>query len=245
MNLRIIVTTTHMVDKLEKDSHRKIYKWLSFSNLSTMWVVVTIILKLKILRKCRKKIDCQICKALFIRELKPTLNKQSNSFIVNRLRNISASTIQYTQKSLCQVGLNTIVYYYILYIIILYIILCKYVCIDTYLKYYIIYAEVSKWFQLYFTNRKQRILTKDVLSNDLDVKYGVPQGSCAGPLIFLSHLLSLYDLIVQYDGNLRGFADDNQLYISFKPNTESEASAFNEIINCIATGLQLQLQSKS
>ena len=37
-------------------------------------------------------------------------------------------------------------------------------------------GQVSKWFQSYSTNRKQRILIKDVLSNEFDVKYGVPQG---------------------------------------------------------------------
>ena len=63
-------------------------------------------------------------------------------------------------------------------------------------------GQVSQWFQLYFTNRKQRILIKYVLSNEFDVKYGVPQGSCAGPVIFLSYLSPLYDPIAQYDVNV-------------------------------------------
>ena len=105
-------------------------------------------------------------------------------------------------------------------------------------------GQVSQWFQSYFTNRKQRILIKDVLSNEFDVKYGVPQGSCAGPVIFLSYLSSLYDLIAQYDVNVGGFADDNQLYISFKPNSESESEALNEITNCIAAVRKWMLQHK-
>ncbi len=92
---------------------------------------------------------------------------------------------------------------------------------------------------------KQMILIKDVLSNEFDVKYDVPQGSCAGQVIFLSYLSSLYDLIAQYDVNVGGFADDNQLYKSFKPNSESEIEALNEITNCIAAIRKWMLQHKT
>ena len=34
---------------------------------------------LKILRKCQKKLDCLIFEMLFIKELKPSLNKQCDS----------------------------------------------------------------------------------------------------------------------------------------------------------------------
>ena len=40
---------------------------------------VTYIVTLKILRKCKSKFDCLIYELLFIKELKPTLNKQSDS----------------------------------------------------------------------------------------------------------------------------------------------------------------------
>eukprot|EP00794_Sanderia_malayensis_P008582 gene8582-9499_t len=89
-------------------------------------------------------------------------------------------------------------------------------------------GQVSQWFQSYFTNRK----------------YGVPQGSCAGPVIFLSYLSSLYDLMAQYDVNVGGFADDNELYIFFKPNSKSEAEALNEITSCIAAVRKWMLQHK-
>ena len=64
-----------------------------------------------------------------------------------------------------------------------------------------------------------------MLSGEFDVKYGVPQGSCAWPVIFLFYLSSLYDLIVQYNFDVGGFADDNQFHISFKPHSENEAEA--------------------
>ena len=70
-------------------------------------------------------------------------------------------------------------------------------------------------------------------SNEFDVKYGVPMGSCAGPATFLSYLSSLYDLIAQHNVHAGGFADDNQFYMSFKLNSESEAATFNEIRKCM------------
>ena len=72
----------------------------------------------------------------------------------------------------------------------------------------------------------------------------MPHGSFAGPVTFLSYLSSLYDLIAWYGVNVGGFADDNQLYISFKPNNESEAEALNEITTSIAAVRKWMLQHK-
>ena len=105
-------------------------------------------------------------------------------------------------------------------------------------------GQVGQWFQSLFTNPKQRILIKDVLSNEFDVKYSGLQGSYVGPVIFLSYLSSLYDSTSQYDLNVGGCADDNQLYTSFKSNIESKAGAFNEITNCIADVRKWTLQHK-
>ena len=109
---------------------------------------------------------------------------------------------------------------------------------------FMISSQVSQWFQLYFTNRQQRILIKDVLSNEFEFEFEWCATSCAGPVILLSYLSSLYDLIPQYDVNVGGFADDNQLYISFKPNSESEAEALNEITNGIAAVRKWILRNK-
>ena len=73
-------------------------------------------------------------------------------------------------------------------------------------------GSVAAWFKSYLTDRRQKILIDGVFSEEFDLKYGVPHGSVAGPVTFLSYLSSLHDLIEEYQLNVAGFADDNQLY---------------------------------
>ena len=97
-------------------------------------------------------------------------------------------------------------------------------------------GTAADWFVTYLTNRQQRVQIDDVMSEPHDVKFGVPQGSCAGPVIFLSYLSSLYDVISSLDVDVGGYADDNQLYLSFKPSPEghSQTEAMNKLANCIS-----------
>ena len=46
-----------------------------------------------------------------------------------------------------------------------------------------------QWFSSYIMNNNQHILINNTLSNDTNLKWGVPQGSCAGPITLLwAHL---------------------------------------------------------
>ena len=107
-------------------------------------------------------------------------------------------------------------------------------------------GTVANWFASYLTNRQQRIMIDNVLSSPMDLKFGVPQGSCAGPVIFLSYLSSLYDTINNFDINVGGFADDNQLYLSFKPTSDgiAETEAVNVLIQCVSAVRSWMLQHK-
>ena len=98
-------------------------------------------------------------------------------------------------------------------------------------------GNVLTWFQSYLQNRDQRILINTTISNTHKLKYGVPQGSCAGPVIFLGYLCSLYDIIEKHLPSVRvgGYADDHQLYLSYKPgNNTTEIEAIKKLSACIA-----------
>ena len=74
----------------------------------------------------------------------------------------------------------------------------------------------------------------NVISERHSLKFGVPQGSCAGPVAFLGYLSSLYDIVEQHLPSVGGYADDHQLYLAFKPgDKQSEAESIQNLEKCI------------
>lgn len=65
----------------------------------------------------------------------------------------------------------------------------------------------------------------------------MPQGSCAGPVIFLGYLSSLYDVINKHLPNIRvgGYADDHQLYLAYEAGDKDlELKMIKQLENCIS-----------
>ena len=64
------------------------------------------------------------------------------------------------------------------------------------------------WFNSYLSNRTQRVVIKDALSNIGQLKAGLPQGSVLGPLLFLVFINGIADGMT---GLGRLFADDTSI----------------------------------
>ena len=99
-------------------------------------------------------------------------------------------------------------------------------------KYIGITGSALQLLKSYFSDRSQRVLIDDVMSGVANIVCGVPQGSVLGPLKFCLYLLPL-GAILEYHGiGYHIYADDTQLYISFKCN--NRLASLPKLNNCIS-----------
>ncbi len=97
------------------------------------------------------------------------------------------------------------------------------VLFDTLMSHFGVSGTVLGWFKSNLNNRKQRIfIGNDILSDDFNLDCGDPQGSCLGAILFVLYISILYDIISRHLPDVHGYADDHQLYISFKPGLDTK-----------------------
>ena len=78
------------------------------------------------------------------------------------------------------------------------------------MKYFGFRASVIKWFESYLSNRKFLVCIDNVFSEAGTLKYGVPQGSILGPLLFLLYVNDLPQLLSDAGSYL--YADENCIF---------------------------------
>ena len=74
------------------------------------------------------------------------------------------------------------------------------------------------WFYSYLSLRTQRISVQGALSNVFHLRYGVPQGSCLGPLLLNMYSSKIFDIFGHHPPKVHCYADDFQVYVSFNPS---------------------------
>ncbi len=108
-----------------------------------------------------------------------------------------------------------------------------------------IQGTVLKWFRSYLSNRTQTVQIGNKQSQPKQLNYGVPQGSVLGPLLFTIYTLPLGDIIKQNNTNYQIYADDNELYLMFSPNTEeSQMQAKGTVEQCIKETGRFMMENK-
>ena len=91
-----------------------------------------------------------------------------------------------------------------------------------------------KWFESYLSNRRQRVNIEGVTSKLFDLDFGIPQGSCLGLLMFLLYSIKLFTIISRHLPSVHAYADDTQLYLSFKAGDDvNEKSAIAAMEACV------------
>uniref|UniRef100_A0A672I1H8 Reverse transcriptase domain-containing protein n=1 Tax=Salarias fasciatus TaxID=181472 RepID=A0A672I1H8_SALFA len=93
-------------------------------------------------------------------------------------------------------------------------------------------GPVLQWFSSYLIGRSFSVSANNIMSEPASLQCGVPQSSVLGPLLLLLYVLPQGQIIQQFsDASYHLFADDLQLFCSFKP---SETHKLSSLINCLS-----------
>jgi retron-type reverse transcriptase len=110
------------------------------------------------------------------------------------------------------------------------------ILLETLEKDFGVTGNALKWLTSYLSKRKQTILIKDHKSVVFNLRSGVPQGSCLGPVLFILYVAGLFKIIDKHLPNAHTYADDTQIYHLFRPDTSlSQDAALKSIETVLLT----------
>ena len=109
----------------------------------------------------------------------------------------------------------------------------------------ILIKHCTLYTNFFLSDRKQFVCINQVESRSFDVSYGVPQGSCLGPVLFLFYASKSFEIVSKHLPNSHGYADDSQLYLSFRPDSQdSQDEAVKCVQDCITDARAWRVSQK-
>ncbi len=97
-------------------------------------------------------------------------------------------------------------------------------------------GTVLSWICSYLEGRFQAVCVDGTRSEKVLLKYGVPQGSVLGPILFTLYTLPLGDIVKGFNLGYHIYADDTQLYLAFDPL--SDGSIPITVMECCISKIQ-------
>ena len=91
-----------------------------------------------------------------------------------------------------------------------------------------------QWFESYLTSRTQSVYLGRIKPQPSELLQRVPQGSVLGTVLFILYTGPIGQIIRHHQLDFHTFADDSQLYVSFKINDPTdEKAALTRIQACV------------
>ena len=100
-------------------------------------------------------------------------------------------------------------------------------------SYFGIGGVALDWFQSYLSGRTYCVRIDNVTSVTSQLKYGLPQGSVLGPILFSMYTSPTADIIRKHGLKYHCYADDTQIYISVDPTQSNVNNAIEQIEACL------------
>ena len=90
------------------------------------------------------------------------------------------------------------------------------------------------WIQSYLSERTQFVKIGAERSSSRNLFCGISQGSVLGPILYSMYTSPLTDIVSKHNMNHHFYADDSQIYLSFKPSAAGEPTTSKlRIESCI------------
>ena len=90
------------------------------------------------------------------------------------------------------------------------------------LKTWGIDGKALQWVSSYLSNRKFRVIIDNIMSDEGEMKFGVPQGTILGPVLFIIYTASLQYVLQEFGVSFHLYADDTQIYFKLSNINENK-----------------------
>ena len=87
----------------------------------------------------------------------------------------------------------------------------------------------------YLHPRRCKVNINKSYSTPRELPFSVPQGSCAGPVLYSVYALTIQHTIINDQISLYGSADNHGLRMTCKPDAESEISTVKDLQDCLGS----------